>query len=133
MKFTRLLFFVFFLYPAFSYAACVSPAGGESETRYDFSQHKMYYCNGMEWVGAGGGDGLKIGDTVSPASTTCPYGWMGGTVTLSPTDLIVFGGKVGLRYGGNAGAYVCTRDYNGSWAACNCVDTTPPPPWEGGH
>ncbi len=50
-------------------AACLSPAGQESQTRYDFSAHKMFYCDGDDWVEVGGGaegnaaslDGLGCG------------------------------------------------------------------------
>lgn len=36
-------------------AACNSPSGQDSQTRYDFTAHKMYYCNNTNWVEMGGG------------------------------------------------------------------------------
>lgn len=36
-------------------AACNSPTGQDSQTRYDFTAHKMYYCNNTNWVEMGGG------------------------------------------------------------------------------
>lgn len=39
------------------FAACTSPAGGESQTRYDFTAHKMYYCDNTNWIESGGGGG----------------------------------------------------------------------------
>lgn len=38
-------------------ADCSLPDGQESQTRYDFSAHKLYYCNGTDWVESGGGSG----------------------------------------------------------------------------
>lgn len=54
-----------FVSPAF--ADCASPSGAESQTRYDFTAHTMYYCNGTDWVEGGGGGG--------GGSFTCPAGF----------------------------------------------------------
>lgn len=45
------LFFAIFSVSA--YASCTSPDGAESQTRYDFTAHKMYYCNGADWLQMG--------------------------------------------------------------------------------
>ncbi len=43
-----------------AFAACTSPAGQESQTRYDYAAHKMYYCNNSVWaeMGASAADTL---------------------------------------------------------------------------
>ena len=51
------LFYAALLAATFStaaFAACTSPAGQESQTRYDYAAHKMYYCNNSVWVEMGG-------------------------------------------------------------------------------
>lgn len=45
------ILFAFIAAPAF--AACTSPDGQESQTRYDFTSHKMFYCNGTNWIESG--------------------------------------------------------------------------------
>ena len=37
-----------------AFAACTSPAGAASQTRYDFGLNKMYYCNDTDWIESGG-------------------------------------------------------------------------------
>ena len=41
------------LFSVSAHAACTSPDGAESQTRYDFGAHKMYYCNNSSWVEMG--------------------------------------------------------------------------------
>ena len=42
-----------------AFADCTAPDGLESQTRYDFGTHKMYFCNGASWQ-EGSADG-RIG------------------------------------------------------------------------
>ncbi len=44
-----------FSFPATAFAACTSPAGLASQTRYDSAANKMYYCNDANWIDMGGG------------------------------------------------------------------------------
>ncbi len=66
----RYFLFVMFL-AAFvngsAFAACTSPAGQPSQTRYDFAGNKLYYCNNSVWVemGAAGDKVSKSGDTMT--------------------------------------------------------------------
>lgn len=53
----RILFLSILVSAAFSTparAACTSPNGQETQTRYDFAAHKLYYCNNTNWVEMGG-------------------------------------------------------------------------------
>ncbi len=50
-----ILFLSVILFPAVSHAACTSPAGLASQTRYDSAANKMYYCNNTNWIDMGGG------------------------------------------------------------------------------
>lgn len=52
---SALLFTLFISGQAF--AACSSPAGVASQTRYDFTAHKLYYCNNTNWVEYGNSGG----------------------------------------------------------------------------
>lgn len=38
-----------------AYSACTSPAGADSQTRYDFTGHTLYYCNNTSWVSLSSG------------------------------------------------------------------------------
>jgi hypothetical protein len=38
-------------------AACSSPSGSASQTRYDFGANKYYFCDNTDWVEIGGGGG----------------------------------------------------------------------------
>lgn len=52
MRYLLFLFLVFsFVSPA--WADCTNPAGAESATRYDFTAHKLHYCNGTSWMEVG--------------------------------------------------------------------------------
>ncbi|MBL1436413.1 MAG: hypothetical protein COB08_009470 [Rhodobacteraceae bacterium] len=53
-----------------AFAACTSPAGGESQTRYDFTAHKLYYCDNTNWIESGGGGGSGSDHQVFTASGT---------------------------------------------------------------
>jgi hypothetical protein len=53
-----------------AYAQCSSPEGQETQTRYDFATHEMYYCNNTNWVEMGGGGG----GFSNPATTTLDMG-----------------------------------------------------------
>lgn len=46
-------------WPAF--AACTAPPGVSSQTRYDFALHKMFICNGTDWLAIPGGDAGGFG------------------------------------------------------------------------
>lgn len=59
------LFSLFLIHPAL--ADCTSPAGAESQTRYDFTAHKLYYCDGTNWVESGG----AAGGADIPQGTLC--------------------------------------------------------------
>ncbi len=64
-----LFFFSFFLLPFPAYADCTGPAGVNSQTRYDFALHKMFYCDGNDWIGIpdeGGGLGCVLDGVVVP-------------------------------------------------------------------
>lgn len=52
---------------AHAYAQCTSPDGEETQTRYDFTVHKMYYCDNTNWVEMGAGLG-------NPATTPLDMG-----------------------------------------------------------
>ncbi len=53
----RIFFLVLFAVtiPFAAHAACTSPAGLASQTRYDSAANKMYYCNDANWIDMGGG------------------------------------------------------------------------------
>ncbi|MHC5656330.1 hypothetical protein [Stappia sp. ICDLI1TA098] len=70
MKFIFLLHiaFIFLVFNAPAQAACSSPAGQASQTRYDFTANKLYYCNDTDWVEMGGGS-----DAVSYKSNFVSY------------------------------------------------------------
>ncbi len=53
-----LLFVFLFFLSAPAFADCASPAGVNSQTRYDFAQHKMLYCNGSNWIAIPSNGGL---------------------------------------------------------------------------
>ncbi len=55
MRFILIIFFSVALNANNAYAACTSPPGQASQTRYDSAQNKMYYCNNSTWVDMGGG------------------------------------------------------------------------------
>ncbi len=115
------LFAALFSFPAF--AACTSPAGAESQTRYDFAAHEMLYCDGTDWVGSASRGSLPVcsqGETLIMGAT----GWIcgnagacsGGGVNIS--DACWY-----LGAGGDSCATICasrggydakTRDFAGS-------------------
>lgn len=78
MRYLLVVFFSFvFIHPA--YADCISPPGAESATRYDFTAHKLYYCDGANWVelgGAAGGAEIPQGSLCGLAhgSSSCSSG-----------------------------------------------------------
>lgn len=73
----------FFATPA--RAACTGPEGVESQSYYDFSAHKKYYCNGSTWV-----------DTSPEPSYQLPVGCTAGQIPKS-----------------QGGAWVCEDDESG--------------------
>lgn len=103
-SFTLLLLFLFLSNQAS--AACTSPAGGESQTRYDFTAHKLYYCNNTDWIESGGSGGGGSGYTIVSQATinsSQTYNIPGAALS---TDWVV----VGLVAGGGSGS----TDANGS-------------------
>lgn len=59
---------ILLLFTSPAWADCSSPDGVESQTRYDFAAHKMFYCNGTQWVESGGGGGAVSCRVVSAAN-----------------------------------------------------------------
>ena len=53
LKFFLPVLLALVLFSAPAAASCTSPDGAESQTRYDFTAHKQYYCNGTNWVESG--------------------------------------------------------------------------------
>lgn len=45
----------FFLFTNTAHADCTGPAGVETQTNYDFTNHALRYCDGTNWVNSGGG------------------------------------------------------------------------------
>lgn len=61
-----------------AYADCSGPEGKAPQTRYDFSENKLYYCNDTDWVEMGG----NASSSETPAGAilafdlaSCPEGW----------------------------------------------------------
>gem|GEM_PF-3243967 len=85
------------------------------------------YCdeNGNNCRDSSIGNAVQIGQTVTPASTTCNP-WWGGGVTLNLTGLTVVGGKWAQAYswaGNTCQGRSCSRTYNGAWQACSCTES----------
>ena len=68
------LLITLFFFTSSAFAACTSPAGVASQTRYDSSANKLYYCNDADWVEMGGGSGGGVGSNWSP---NLGYAWAG--------------------------------------------------------
>lgn len=66
------------IFPA--WADCVSPAGVESQTRYDFTLHTLHYCNGTDWVESGGAGG---GGASAQTTMTCTANNNGAACTTA--------------------------------------------------
>ncbi|GEM_PF-7099818 len=68
---------------------------------------------------------VSIGSTVSPASTSC------SGYTLSPSNVVISGGKYGVQYSysrvSGCTVYTYTRTYNGAWGSCStgAIDNCP--------
>ena len=75
------LFAALFSTPAF--AACTAPAGAESQTRYDFGTHRMYYCNNSQWVEMGANPLTALGCLTGQVPVKTAGGW--GCADLSET------------------------------------------------
>lgn len=100
------LLFCFLIFsPVQAIAACTSPAGVNSQTRYDFAAHKMFVCNNTDWLeipsGVSGGIGCVLDNVVVPdgasynfynvqnhancasvmAARACTNGTLGGNAT----------------------------------------------------
>ncbi len=111
-----LLFVFLFFLSAPAFADCTSPAGVNSQTRYDFAQHKMLYCNGTNWVAipSSGGLGCVLdGVVVNDGSSFNFYSAQNhaNCTTIRQSRLCTNG-----VLGGGA-----TYQY----AACSALDTTP--------
>ena len=96
----RRFFFILVLItlPSSARADCLSPAGLESQTRYDFATHKMYFCNGTDWQ-EGSADG-RIGAVTSNK-------WCRGTGTQIVCDQNAPGGVAD-----NLGDHTATASLN---------------------
>lgn len=113
-KYLSLTLLFFLLFPSSqAFAACTSPAGAESQSRYDFTAHKLYYCDNTNWIESGGSSGgvipVKIfSGTVTTATTTVPG------VTY-PAYYMISSSVDGYENNGNK--YTCTFriKINGSW------------------
>ncbi|WP_162891703.1 hypothetical protein [Profundibacter amoris] len=80
-KFFSLTLLFFLLLSSQSvFAACTLPAGGESQTRYDFTAHKMYYCDNTNWIESGGSGG---GASAAMFSIRKANGVNGGSLPIS--------------------------------------------------
>jgi hypothetical protein len=103
-------------------AACSSPDGAESQTRYDFAAHKLFYCNGSAWIEEGPGPtgGLPEGCLEGQIPSWSGTEWIcaedeGGSGGSGYTGPLVSGSKTGEDCdlsGGvaleiSAGVYVC--------------------------
>ncbi|MCA1241472.1 hypothetical protein LC092_03370 [Stappia stellulata] len=81
MKFIFLLniAFIFISFNSSAQAACSSPPGQASQTRYDFTANKLYYCNDTDWVEMGGsGGGSSIVPIDVKLTTAANNGNFGG-------------------------------------------------------
>lgn len=89
-KYFSVLIFIIFSLISFTsrgYAACTTPNGQESQTRYDFAVHKMYYCDNSDWLelgasgSGGGGEAVpKFIDQIASLGITI------NPVTIAATD-----------------------------------------------
>jgi len=107
---TLLLLFLFLSNQAS--AACTSPAGADSQTRYDFTAHKMYYCDNTNWVEMGGGAGI--------IPTNIYSGSVGATTTVPsityPAYYIISSSAVGYETSGGSDRQCSFKiKINGSW------------------
>lgn len=85
-------------------ADCTSPAGAESQTRYDFSTHKLYYCNGTSWIetgGTAGGSGGGGAPLIPGVPDVIRCSGSGGTLLLDLTSTY----SDGKHYYAPRGAY----------------------------
>lgn len=99
-------------------AACNTPAGENSQTRYDFVAHKMFVCNGSTWLeipgGAGGGmgcvlDGVQVGN--------------GATIDFYSAQTHANCNSVKLARTCTDGVLSGSATYQ--YFACSTIDTTP--------
>lgn len=113
--------------PETAFANCSSPSGTASQTRYDFTGNKMYYCDNTNWVAMGASaasiapkirqqvpsfplapDGNDWADAI-----VCPHTAIGAVVfTLS----YYAGAAIGVlyNYAGGEGVYYSTLGARGS-------------------
>lgn len=101
---TVVLFFVLAL-PSTARAACTSPAGSESQTLYDFTNHVLKYCDNTSWLtfvaGAGGG---------APGGATTQVQFNNGGSFAGSSGLIWSG--TSLRSGGSTASVIIGTDNN---------------------
>lgn len=110
-SFTLLFFLLFSSQSAF--AACTSPPGAASQTRYDFGLNKLYYCNDTDWIESGGGGGVIptniFSGTVSSTTTTV------AGITY-PAYYVIAASALGYPDGGgNSITCVFKIKVNGGW------------------
>lgn len=68
-----------------AFAACTSPAGVESQMQYDFTAHILKYCDGTNWIAAGG-QWEQVGSSVA---TTSGSSWSFTDIPAYYTDLML--------------------------------------------
>ncbi|WP_156884545.1 hypothetical protein [Stappia stellulata] len=96
-----IVFLLLVLFPFNVFAACSSPSGQASQTRYDFTANKLYYCNDADWVEMGGGGGGGAGvPTDVKLTTSSNNGNFGGFAGM----------KSFIEANGCAGYQICSAD-----------------------
>ncbi len=112
-------------------AACSSPSGSASQTRYDFGANKYYFCDNTDWVeigGGGGGDGgsgscgLPWGGTIADGANVTAYqqALPSGVACVSETRICSSGALSGsyLNPSCNNG---CAGGTMVSWSNCSAI------------
>ena len=110
--------------PHAAWADCTSPDAPESWTRYDFTAHTLYLCNGTNWLSMGGGSSsgsagyIQFSNGSGGFSADAGLTWDNtnkrlGIGTTAPTTLLAVGGSGGsgdlatfINEGNNAGISV---------------------------
>lgn len=127
------------LTPSIARAACSSPAGAESQTRYDFTSHSLLYCNGTSWVKVESAtsnyfyctheqsDNDGIGDSprcVSAALSSDTAAPRYRTLSCQQTGFTRIGGGLPPYWGNAGGANTPNAGAAGMWRVWANVNTT---------